>query len=305
MKEKTLTQKSTATTKIAALLALKLSKTKHDFSNQEFDQKPFSESEVNERFHELNEKNQASRIGGGYVRINRQHAKGKLTARERIDYLLDPGTFEEIDRFVTHRTHDFDMQKKKYLGDGVISGYGKIQNRLVCIYSQDFTVLGGSLSETHAKKICKIMDLALKAGVPLIGLNDSGGARIQEGVKSLAGYADIFYRNVKLSGKIPQISAIMGPCAGGAVYSPALTDFTIMVKDTSYMFVTGPNVVKTVTYEDITAEVLGGAQTHAQKSGVAHLTAENDYQCLDKIRKILSYLPQNCNGDTIEIDYTS
>lgn len=232
-------------------------------------------------------------LGGGEKRIARQHQQGKLTARERIDYLLDEGSFEEMGMLVRHRSIEFGMDKESYPGDGVITGYGTINGRSVFVFSQDFTVFGGSLSETHAEKICKIMDLAVQSGTPLIGLNDSGGARIQEGVRSLAGYADIFYRNVKASGVIPQISAIMGPCAGGAVYSPAMTDFTLMVEGSSYMFVTGPNVVKTVTNEEVTAEDLGGARAHAQKSGVAHITTPNDAACLEAIRSLLSYLPSN------------
>ncbi len=233
-------------------------------------------------------------LGGGEKRIAAQHKKGKLTARERIEILLDDGSFEEIGALVTHRCVDFGLDEQKFLGDGVVTGYGNIEGRLVYIFSQDFTVFGGSLSETHAEKICKIMDMAMKTGAPLIGLNDSGGARIQEGVVSLGGYADIFHRNVKASGVIPQISAVMGPCAGGAVYSPAITDFTMMVEHTSFMFVTGPNVVKTVTHEEVTHEELGGAMTHASKSGVTHLTAVNEVDCLNKLRKLLSYIPQNC-----------
>lgn len=216
-----------------------------------------------------------------------------MTARERVEYLMDEGSFEEIGMLVEHRTHDFGMAREQYLGDGVITGYGTINGRLVYIFAQDFTVFGGSLSETHAEKICKVMDMALKVGAPMIGLNDSGGARIQEGVRSLGGYADIFHRNVQSSGVIPQISAIMGPCAGGAVYSPAMTDFTMMVEGSSYMFVTGPNVVKTVTNETVTAEELGGASTHSTKSGVAHTTSANDVECLEDVKKLLSYLPQN------------
>ncbi|MEO1627382.1 MAG: acyl-CoA carboxylase subunit beta, partial [Bacteroidota bacterium] len=214
--------------------------------------------------------------------------------RERIHFLLDEGSFEEIGMLVTHRSTDFGMEKQQFYGDGVVTGYGTVRQRLVYVFAQDFTVFGGSLSETHAEKICKIMDLAVQNGAPLIGLNDSGGARIQEGVKSLGGYADIFYRNVRASGVIPQISAIMGPCAGGAVYSPAMTDFTLMVEGTSYMFVTGPNVVKTVTNEEVTSEELGGASAHSTKSGVTHLTAANDIDCIEKIKQLLSYLPQNC-----------
>lgn len=234
-----------------------------------------------------------SKSGGGQKRIDKQHAAKKLTARERIDYLLDDESFEEIGALVTHRTTDFGMENQIFYGDGVITGYGTIHQRLVYVYAQDFTVFGGSLSETHAEKICKIMDLAVKVGAPIIGLNDSGGARIQEGVRSLGGYADIFFRNVQASGVVPQISAIMGPCAGGAVYSPAITDFIIMVEDTSYMFVTGPNVVKTVTNEEVTSEELGGAGTHSTKSGVAHKTSSNDIACLEDIKTLLTYLPQN------------
>ncbi len=242
---------------------------------------------------QLKEKINKALLGGGEARIKSQHGKKKLTARERIAYLLDEGSFEEMGMLVTHRTADFGMENQVFYGDGVVTGYGTINGRPVYIFAQDFTVFGGSLSETHAEKICKIMDQAVKAGVPLIGLNDSGGARIQEGVRSLGGYADIFYRNVQASGVIPQISAIMGPCAGGAVYSPAMTDFTLMVQHTSYMFVTGPNVVKTVTNETVTSEELGGAETHAVKSGVTHFTAPNDMACLEQVKKLLSYLPQN------------
>ncbi|WP_420319814.1 acyl-CoA carboxylase subunit beta [Flagellimonas sp.] len=241
----------------------------------------------------LKDKIEEAHLGGGEKRIEKQHQKKKLTARERIHYLLDEGSFEEMGILVTHRTTDFGMDKEIYYGDGVITGYGTINGRLVYVYAQDFTVFGGALSETHAEKICKVMDLAMKVGAPIIGLNDSGGARIQEGVKSLGGYADIFYRNVQASGVIPQISAVMGPCAGGAVYSPAMTDFIVMVEETSYMFVTGPNVVKTVTNEEVTSEELGGATTHAIKSGVAHKTSNNDAACLDDIKKLLEYLPQN------------
>ena len=222
----------------------------------------------------LNDKIAQAHLGGGEKRIAKQHSNKKLTARERVNYLMDEGSFEEIGMLVTHRTTDFGMEKEMYYGDGVITGYGTINGRLVYIFAQDFTVFGGSLSETHAEKICKVMDMAVKMGAPMIGLNDSGGARIQEGVRSLGGYADIFYRNVQASGVIPQISAIMGPCAGGAVYSPAMTDFTMMVEDTSYMFVTGPNVVKTVTNETVTSEELGGASSHSTKSGVAHITSD-------------------------------
>ncbi len=251
----------------------------------------------------LNEKLAKAYVGGGEARIEKQHAKQKLTARERINYLLDEGSFEEIGALVTHRTKDFGMENQKFYGDGVITGYGTVDNRFIYVFAQDFTVFGGSLSETHAEKICKIMDLAIKVGAPIIGLNDSGGARIQEGVRSLGGYADIFYRNVQASGVIPQISAIMGPCAGGAVYSPAMTDFTMMVQDTSYMFVTGPNVVKTVTNEEVTSEELGGASTHSSKSGVAHITSANDISCLDDVKKLLSYLPQNNNETPKQFSY--
>jgi len=232
--------------------------------------------------------------GGGEARIEKQHEKGKLTARERIDLLVDKGSFDEIDKFVTHRSTAFGLEKQQYLGDGVVTGHAKIHGRPVYIFSQDFTVFGGSLSETHAEKICKIMDLAMKNGVPIIGLNDSGGARIQEGVSSLGGYAEVFWRNSMASGVIPQISAVMGPCAGGAVYSPALTDFIFMVEDSSYMFVTGPNVVKTVTHEEVTSEELGGASTHSTKSGVAHFSSANDAVCLNDIRQLMKYVPQNC-----------
>ncbi|CAL2093444.1 Propionyl-CoA carboxylase beta chain [Tenacibaculum sp. 190524A02b] len=257
-------------------------------------------SKIEQLQHKLTE----AKLGGGEKRINSQHKKGKLTARERIDYFLDEGSFEEIGILVTHRTTDFGMENQKFYGDGVVTGYGTVNGRLVYVFAQDFTVFGGSLSETHAEKICKIMDLAVKVGAPLIGLNDSGGARIQEGVRSLGGYADIFYRNVQASGVIPQISAIMGPCAGGAVYSPAMTDFTIMVENSSYMFVTGPNVVKTVTNEEVTSEELGGASAHSTKSGVTHLTAANDVQCLEDIKTLLSYMPQNNQEVTQKLPYT-
>ncbi len=250
-----------------------------------------------EKFKELARKNAESKIGGGEKRIEAQHKKGKLTARERIDILLDSGSFEEIAPFKMHRTKDFGLDKEYYLGDGVITGYGNINGRLVFVYSQDFTVFGGSLSEAHAEKIVRIMELAMENGAPVIGLNDSGGARIQEGVLSLAGYADIFYRNTRASGVIPQISAIMGPCAGGAVYSPAITDFIMMVENSSYMFVTGPNVVKTVTHEEVSSEDLGGALTHASKSGVTHFTYENEVVCLQNIKTLLSYIPQNCEEE--------
>ena len=231
--------------------------------------------------------------GGGEARMERQHAAGKLTARERIDLLLDPGTFVEMDRFKTHRCTDFGMAEKKYLGDGVVTGYGRVEGRQVFVFAQDFTVFGGSLSGAHAEKICKVMDMATKVGAPVIGLNDSGGARIQEGVASLAGYADIFLRNTMASGVVPQISAILGPCAGGAVYSPAITDFVLMAKKTSYMFITGPDVVKTVTHEEVTKEELGGAVTHAQKSGVAHLVADDEIGVMRSIRELLSFVPSN------------
>lgn len=248
---------------------------------------------MDDKIKTLQEKMSEAVLGGGEKRIEKQHQKKKLTARERVHYFLDEGSFEEMGALVTHRTTDFEMDKEIYYGDGVVTGYGTVNGRLVYVYAQDFTVFGGALSETHAEKICKVMDLAMKVGAPIVGLNDSGGARIQEGVRSLGGYADIFYRNVQASGVIPQISAIMGPCAGGAVYSPAMTDFIVMVEETSYMFVTGPNVVKTVTNEEVTSEELGGASTHAAKSGVAHRTASNDATCLDDIKRLLDYLPQN------------
>src|SRR6059058_4574079 len=248
---------------------------------------------MREKLELLQKKRAESELGGGAERIAAQHYKGKMTARERLDVLLDAGTFVELDRFVTHRSTDFGLADEKYLGDGVVTGYGRIDGRAVYIFSQDFTVFGGSLAEAHAEKICKVMDLAIKTGAPIIGLNDSGGARIQEGVVSLGGYADIFLRNVLSSGVVPQISAIMGPCAGGAVYSPAITDFVAMVRDTSYMFVTGPNVVKTVTHEDVTFEELGGADVHARRSGVAHFEADDEVACLALIRRLISYLPSN------------
>ena len=251
----------------------------------------------------LDTKNEEALLGGGAKRIEQQHKKGKLHARERVELLLDPGSFEEIGKFVMHRCKDFGLDKEYYLGDGVITGYGTIDGRLVYVFAQDFTVFGGSLSETHAEKICKIMDLAMKNGAPIIGLNDSGGARIQEGVLSLAGYADIFYKNTLASGVIPQISAIMGPCAGGAVYSPAITDFIMMVENTSYMFVTGPNVVKTVTHEDVSSEELGGAMTHASKSGVTHFVSANEVECISDIRRLLSYMPQNCEEEAPALPY--
>jgi len=251
----------------------------------------------------LAQKNAEAEQGGGQKRIDAQHKKGKLTARERIALLVDEGSFEEIGKFVMHRTRDFGLDKEHYLGDGVVTGYGTVNGRLVYVFAQDFTVFGGALSETHAEKICKIMDLAMQNGAPVIGLNDSGGARIQEGVLSLAGYADIFYRNTKASGVIPQLSAIMGPCAGGAVYSPAITDFIFMVENTSYMFVTGPNVVKTVTHETVTAEELGGASTHSTKSGVTHFACENELACIQNIKQLLSYIPQNCEDEPPMLAY--
>ena len=242
---------------------------------------------------DLRERLDRAAAGGGEERVRRQHEAGKLTARERVELLLDPGSFVEIDALVTHRCQDFGMEKQRIPGDGVVCGYGTIDGRLVYLFAQDFTVFGGSLSETNARKICKVMDLAVENGAPIIGLNDSGGARIQEGVMSLAGYADIFLRNTLASGVVPQVSAIMGPCAGGAVYSPAITDFVFMVEGTSYMFVTGPDVIRTVTHEEVTKEELGGAATHASKSGVCHFTVGNDAACLAGIRELLSYLPSN------------
>jgi propionyl-CoA carboxylase beta chain len=253
---------------------------------------------------ELKNKIAESLLGGGKERIEAQHKKGKLSARERIELLLDNNSFEEIGGLVTHRSVNFGLDKKKFLGDGVVTGYGLVNGRLTYVFSQDFTVLGGSLAEAHAEKICKVMDLALKNGAPLIGLNDSGGARIQEGVVSLGGYADIFFKNTMSSGVIPQISAIMGPCAGGAVYSPALTDFILMVENTSYMFVTGPGVVKTVTNEEVSSEELGGAQTHSTKSGVTHFAVENELQAINHIKKLLSYIPQNCEEMPLNTPYT-
>ncbi|MEW6125785.1 MAG: carboxyl transferase domain-containing protein [Acidobacteriota bacterium] len=241
----------------------------------------------------LEEKNTAALEGGGKARIEKQHAQGKLTARERIEFLLDDGSFEEFDRFKKHRCLDFGMQDQQYPGDGVIAGHGLIDGRRIFVFAQDFTVFGGSLSETNAEKICKVMDMAMKVGAPVIGLNDSGGARIQEGVVSLGGYADIFLRNTLASGVVPQISAILGPCAGGAVYSPAITDFNVMVKESSYMFITGPDVIKTVTHEEVSKEQLGGAMTHNTVSGVAHFAAENDEECLQLIRELLSFIPSN------------
>ena len=258
-----------------------------------------------DKFNILETKNAEALLGGGEIRIAAQHKKGKLTARERVMLLLDEGSFEEIGKFVMHRCKDFGLDKEYYLGDGVITGYGTVNGRIVYVFAQDFTVFGGALSETHAEKICKLMDLAMKNGAPLIGLNDSGGARIQEGVTSLAGYADIFYKNTLASGVIPQISAIMGPCAGGAVYSPAITDFIMMVENTSYMFVTGPNVVKTVTHEVVTSEELGGASTHSTKSGVTHFSCANEVTCINNIKKLLSYIPQNCEDQPPFLPYES
>ncbi|TXD84722.1 acyl-CoA carboxylase subunit beta [Subsaximicrobium wynnwilliamsii] len=255
------------------------------------------------KIEDLNKKLKEAHLGGGQARIDKQHDKKKLTARERVMYLLDEGSFEEIGALVTHRTKSFGMDKQLFYGDGVVTGYGTVNGRLIYIFAQDFTVFGGSLSETHAEKICKVMDLAVKVGAPIIGLNDSGGARIQEGVRSLGGYADIFFRNVQASGVIPQLSAIMGPCAGGAVYSPAMTDFTLMVENSSYMFVTGPNVVKTVTNENVTSEELGGASTHSTKSGVAHKTSINDIECLEDLKSLLSYLPQNNKETATHLPY--
>ncbi len=258
------------------------------------------EEPKDERIEELKEKRKQIRLAGGKERIKKQHDKGKLTARERLDILLDEGSFTELDPFVVHRVSEFDL--KKIPGDGVVTGYGYINGRKVYVFSQDFTVFGGSLSKAHAEKICKVMDLALQAGVPVIGLCDSGGARIQEGVVSLGGYADIFLKNTLASGVVPQISAVMGPCAGGAVYSPAMTDFTFMVEGTSFMYVTGPKVVKTVTQEEVTHEELGGALVHAEKSGVAHFIEEDDISCLERIRELLSYLPQNNRSDPPRIE---
>ena len=246
-----------------------------------------------QRLEQLRRRHAAAEASGGPERIERQYREGKLSARERVELLLDEGSFEELDKQVTHRCTDFGMQSQKLLGDGVVSGYGRVEGRLVYVFAQDFTVFGGSLSETNAAKICKLMDLAVKNGAPVVGLNDSGGARIQEGVASLAGYADIFLRNTLASGVVPQISAILGPCAGGAVYSPAITDFTVMVKNTSYMFVTGPDVIRTVTHEQVTKEELGGSMTHNAVSGVAHFIARDDPECLSMIRELLSFLPSN------------
>ena len=258
---------------------------------------------MNNKIKVLKQKRAEALLGGGEARIESQHKKGKLTARERLHFLMDEGSFQEIGMLVSHRSTDFGMEKEKYPGDGVVTGYGSINGRLVYAFSQDFTVFGGSLSETHAEKICKIMDLAMRNGAPVVGLNDSGGARIQEGVVSLGGYADIFYKNTMASGVVPQISAIMGPCAGGAVYSPAITDFILMVENTSYMFVTGPNVVKTVTHEVVTSEELGGANTHATKSGVTHFACPNEIDAIQHVKKLLSYMPQNCEDTAPALTY--
>src|SRR6476469_7256856 len=248
---------------------------------------------MKEKLELLERRREESEQGGGAARVKAQHAKGKLSARERLDLLLDEGSFVEMDRFVVHRSHDFGLEEQRVYGDGVVTGHGRIEGRLVYVFSQDFTVFGGSLSETFAEKICKVMDLAVRNGAPVIGLNDSGGARIQEGVVSLGGYAEIFLRNTLASGVVPQISAILGPCAGGAVYSPAITDFTFMVRKSSYMFVTGPNVVKTVTHEDVTMAELGGADTHTQLSGVAHFAHDSEPACIQAIRDLFQYVPSN------------
>jgi propionyl-CoA carboxylase beta chain len=251
------------------------------------------ETRVQSKLERLKERSLLAEEGGGKVRLEKQKAAGKMTARERIDFFLDDGSFEEFDKFVVHRSHDFGLAEQKYLGDGVVTGHGLVDGREVFVFAQDFSVFGGSLSETHAEKICKIMDLAMKTGAPVVGLNDSGGARIQEGVVSLGGYADIFLRNTLASGVIPQISCILGPCAGGAVYSPAITDFNVMVKDTSYMFITGPDVIKTVTHETVTKDELGGAMTHNTRSGVAHFAADSDEHALRITRELLSFIPSN------------
>lgn len=258
---------------------------------------------MKDKFEILDEKIAEAKLGGGEKRIESQHKKGKLTARERIHFLMDEGSFQEIGMLVTHRSTNFGLDKTEFLGDGVVTGYGTVNGRTTYVFAQDFTVMGGSLAEAHAEKICKIMDMAMKNGAPVIGLNDSGGARIQEGVVSLGGYADIFYKNTLASGVVPQLSAIMGPCAGGAVYSPALTDFIMMVENTSYMFVTGPNVVKTVTHEEVSSEDLGGASAHSTKSGVTHLTYANEIECINGIKDMLSYMPQNCEEDAPAIPY--
>jgi propionyl-CoA carboxylase beta chain len=259
---------------------------------------------MEQKIKQLEEMKAEALLGGGEKRIESQHKKGKLTARERILLLLDEGSFEELGQLVTHRSSNFGLENQKYYGDGVVTGYGNINGRMVYVFAQDFTVFGGSLAEAHATKICRIMDLAMQNGAPVIGLNDSGGARIQEGVVSLGGYADIFYRNTLASGVIPQISAIMGPCAGGAVYSPAITDFILMVENSSYMFVTGPNVVKTVTHEEVSSEELGGASAHSTKSGVTHFSCENGLTCLEDIKKLLSFVPQNCEEEAPRLAYS-
>lgn len=261
-------------------------------------------SSMDAKIAQLEKMKAESLLGGGKKRIESQHKKGKLTARERIQLLLDEDSFEEIGQLVTHRSMNFGLEKQKFYGDGVITGYGTIHGRLIYVFAQDFTVFGGSLAEAHATKICRIMDLAMQNGAPIIGLNDSGGARIQEGVVSLGGYADIFYKNTMASGLIPQISAIMGPCAGGAVYSPAITDFIFMVENTSYMFVTGPNVVKTVTHEEVSSEDLGGASAHSVKSGVTHFSSENGLTCINEIKQLLSYIPQNCEEEAPRLPFS-
>src|SRR5579863_5136608 len=258
--------------------------------------------DLEQKLAELKRRDSLAEAGGGEERRARQHKEGKMSARERIEFLLDENTFEEFDKMVTHRSADFGMAEQKTYGDGFVTGYGRIEGRLVFVFAQDFTVFGGSLSESNAAKICKIMDLAMKVGAPLVGLNDSGGARIQEGVASLAGYADIFLRNTLASGVIPQISAIMGPCAGGAVYSPAITDFTLMVEKSSYMFVTGPDVIKTVMHEDVTKEDLGGPMTHNSVSGVAHFLTRDDADCLALVRELLSFMPQNNREDAPSVE---
>ncbi|MBU0475585.1 MAG: acyl-CoA carboxylase subunit beta [Bacteroidetes bacterium] len=258
---------------------------------------------IQKKMDELGQLREKAQLGGGEIRIKSQHDKGKLTARERITLLVDEGSFEEIDMFVKHRSSDFGLEEQKFLGDGVITGFARINDRPIAVFSQDFTIFGGSLSEAHAEKIVKIMDMAMKIGIPVIGLNDSGGARIQEGVVSLGGYADIFLRNTLASGTIPQISAILGPCAGGAVYSPAITDFIFMVNHTSHMFVTGPNVVKTVTHEEVTFDALGGAETHSTKSGVAHFAFESEIEVLQNIRKLVDYIPLNWKDKSPEKDF--
>ncbi|MDZ7623116.1 MAG: carboxyl transferase domain-containing protein [Ignavibacteriaceae bacterium] len=260
---------------------------------------------MKDKIDKLSKLKEKAKLGGGEERIKSQHEKGKLTARERIELLVDEGSFDEVDMFVKHRATDFGLDKQHFPGDGVVTGFAKIDGRPIALFSQDFTVFGGSLSETHAEKIVKVMKMAMKAGIPLIGLNDSGGARIQEGVVSLGGYADIFLLNTLASGVIPQISVVLGPCAGGAVYSPAITDFIFMVRNTSYMFVTGPNVVKTVTHEDVSFEELGGAETHASKSGVAHFVFDNEIETLLNVRKLLSFIPLNYRDKSPEKEFDS